>query len=240
MSLHFPFVILISANSEWQEVLTCLQSATVSRATLGEFLIKPINGEQDVFFHSGWGKISSAAVTQFAIQNRSPELIINLGTCGGLEGLAKIGETLLVDQTMNYDVIESMSDYTQALNYYSCKTDYFWIKDPLPKNTRRALLISADQDIQPKNFDLIAGQFHATCADWESNAIAWVANRNHIPWIILRSVSDLVGRETAETSGNVDLWRHRLPELMRALLETLPWYLSQFQENYLATFPRNS
>ena len=158
--------------------------------------------------------------------------MINLGTCGGLEGLAELGEILCVSETAFYDIFEGMADYAQAIEFYSSKADLSWLPEELPEHTRRARLVSADQDIQPEAYERLTREFGAVAADWESAAFAWVAKRNGIPWLILRGVSDLVSPTKAETAGNLSLWQARTDQIMEDLLNQLPWYLVRFAEQY--------
>ena len=44
-----------------------------------------------IFLHGGWGKINSWSA-QYAISRWDPKLVINLGTCGGFDGMVKRGE----------------------------------------------------------------------------------------------------------------------------------------------------
>ena len=186
-------------------------------------------GQHSLFFaHSGWGKTATAAVCQHLIDCYHPRLMINLGTCGGLEGYAQIGETLLAEETAMYDIVESMSDYAAALERYRVRADLSWLPAALPSGVRKARIVSADQDIQTQNFELIADYFQAPAADWESAAFAWTAAKNHTPWLILRGVSDLVSKDKAEAYQNVELWRQRTAEIMAKLAGLLPWFLDHF------------
>ncbi|RPI83169.1 MAG: hypothetical protein EHM41_16570 [Chloroflexi bacterium] len=45
------------------------------------------------------GKISAAASTQYIIDRWNPDLLINLGTCGGFEGCIERGAVVLVEKT---------------------------------------------------------------------------------------------------------------------------------------------
>ena len=47
---------------------------------------------------------------QYVIDKYSPDLIVNLGTCGGFEGVVEQGEIILVDKTYVYDIVELMGD----------------------------------------------------------------------------------------------------------------------------------
>ncbi len=158
------FVVLISADGEWAPTLEIQSPKQIEETPLGQtFVLESPNGLVR-YFHSGWGKISSAAATQYVIDTFHPELLVNLGTCGGLAGHVNIGEILLVRETVLYDVIESMADYTQAIDYYRSYADISWLTGPLPENTRISRMASADQDIRPQSYAKIFGEFGAPAA----------------------------------------------------------------------------
>ena len=226
------FVVLISADGEWQAVLHHTLSSIQHPTPYGNWFSQNIVHFSVIFMHAGWGKVSTAGACQFAIDAFQPQLMVNLGTCGGLEGLAELGEILCVSETAFYDIFEGMADYAQAIEFYSSKADLSWLPEELTEHTRRARLVSADQDIQPRAYERLTQEFGAVAADWESAAFAWVAKRNGIPWLILRGVSDLVSPTKAETAGNLSLWQARTDQIMEDLLNQLPWYLVRFAEQY--------
>ena len=226
------FVVLISADGEWQAVLHYALPSIQHPTPYGNWFSQNIVHFSVIFMHAGWGKVSTAGACQFAIDAFQPQLMVNLGTCGGLEGLAELGEILCVSETAFYDIYESMADYAQAIEFYSSKADLSWLPEELTEHTRRARLVSADQDIQPRAYERLTQEFGAVAADWESAAFAWVAKRNGIPWLILRGVSDLVSPTKAETAGNLSLWQARTDQIMEDLLNQLPWYLVRFAEQY--------
>ena len=226
------FVVLISADGEWQAVLHHTLSSIQHPTPYGNWFSQNIVHFSVIFMHAGWGKVSTAGACQFAIDAFQPQLMVNLGTCGGLEGLAELGEILCVSETAFYDIFEGMADYAQAIEFYSSKADLSWLPEELPEHTHRARLVSADQDIQPRAYERLTQEFGAVAADWESAAFAWVARRNGIPWLILRGVSDLVSPTKAETAGNLSLWQARTDQIMEDLLNQLPWYLVRFAEQH--------
>jgi len=213
MKPTYRFIILVSANSEWKSVLDCLHPERIGSTPFGSAFPAQAGRHQMLFAHGGWGKTASAAACQHLIDLYHPQLIVNLGTCGGLEGYANVGEILLVEETAMYDIVEGMSDYAAAIEHY------------------RTL---ADQDIQTQNVDLIANVFQAPAADWESAAIAWTAAKNKTPWLVLRGVSDLVSKEKAEAYHNVELWRERTNQIMADLLAVLPWFLDCFSAQMIS------
>ncbi len=223
--------VLVSANGEWEAVKAILQPTEIKQSPLGAYFQIEIEGQPCLFFHSGWGKIASAASTQYVIDHYQPELIINIGTCGGFSGPSQVGEILLVNETLIYDIVERMDDPVAALNHYRTKNNTSWITHPLPAGTRRARIASADQDIDFRAYDLLTKTHQTAAADWETGAFAWVAARNHTPWLALRAVSDLVSPQFSETDREVDLWRSRLAQLMAKILSDLPFYFSEFKRN---------
>ena len=223
--------VLVSANGDWNAVVSILQPALVQQSLPGAHFQAEINGQPCLFFHSGWGKVATAASTQYVIDKYQPELIINIGTCGGFSGMSQVGEILLITETVIYDIVERMGDPVAALNKYRTANDTSWITNALPEGTRRARIASADQDIDYTAFDLLTKTYQADAADWETGAFAWVAARNRTPWLALRAVSDLVSPERSETDNGVDLWRSRLDQLMRNVLADLPFYFTEFNKN---------
>ncbi|MBE0696125.1 MAG: hypothetical protein IH586_04310, partial [Anaerolineaceae bacterium] len=111
-------VILISANAEWRIVREYYPDAIIEKSPVGEFFNRTIAGLPVVFLHGGWGKISAAASTQFAVDRWHPLLLVNLGTCGGFAGYIQRGAILLVVRTLVYDIIEQMGDPQAAIDHY--------------------------------------------------------------------------------------------------------------------------
>jgi len=227
-------VVLVSAGAEWRAVKQILagQMLNLRQTPFGEtFNLSPLtfnlpSSANLTFLHGGWGKISAAATTQYAIDHLGADLLLNLGTCGGLDGRIETGDILLVEQTIVYDIIEQMGDPQAALDRYSVKLDTSWLEDiSLPPDVRRAPMLSADRDILREDVPMLIERFDAVAADWESGAIAWVADRNAIPCLILRGVTDLVSTESGEAYGNVELFRERTKTVMARLLEILPLFL---------------
>ena len=223
--------VLVSATGEWDAIVSILQPSSLQQSLPGAHFQTELAGRPCLFFHSGWGKIATAASTQYIIDQYHPELILNIGTCGGFSGFSEVGEILLVQETLIYDIVERMDNPVAALNHYRTKNDISWITDLLPSGTRKARIISADQDIDYASFDLLTTTHQADAADWETGAFAWVAALNHIPWLALRGVSDIVTPQGSETDNGVDLWRSRLDQLMRKILAELPFYFMEFERN---------
>ena len=222
--------ILISARSEWRAVLEYIDPPAKLQSPFGEYFLTTLEGQPVLFFHSGVGKITSAASTQYVIDQEHPQLIVNLGTCGGIAGEIEVGEIVLANETVLYDIYERMGDPDEAIRAYTTTLDLDFIQPPYPQPVRVCRLASADQDIDPQMLATLREKFHVAAADWESGAIAWVAKHNHTRCLILRGVTDLVSAEGDETyQGGIDQYHRAAGEVMRNLLNYLPDWLKKIK-----------
>lgn len=217
-------VVLISAIAEWNAVKPLFSDAKIRRFPFGECFDILIQDEHISFFHSGWGKIASAGSMQYVLDQYSPDLVVNLGTCGGFEGVVNQGDIILVDKTYVYDIVELMGDL-DIVSYYASSLDLNWLSEPYPFPVRRGLIASADSDLPPTKIPFLKSH-GAIAADWESAALAWVAQRNSARLLILRGVSDMVSEAGGEAYNNIEVFNERARGIMEQLIEQLPEWLN--------------
>jgi adenosylhomocysteine nucleosidase len=221
-------VVIVSADGEWRGIRRLFPLAVYQSSPFGEWFEARERGLaafRPVFFQGGWGKIAAAASTQYAIQRWRPDLIVNLGTCGGFAGEIERGEVILVERTVVYDIIERMADPEPYIAFYSTEIDLSWLREPAPPGARRGLLVSADRDLAPEDVEMLKARYGAQAGDWESGAIAWTAARNGTRLLILRGVSDLVSSAGGEAYGNIELFHQAAYEILSRLVDELPAWL---------------
>jgi adenosylhomocysteine nucleosidase len=216
-------VILISAIAEWNAVKPMFPNAKIEYFPYGECFNASVGSHSLGLFHSGWGKIASAGTVQYVIDTYSPDLIVNLGTCGGFEGVVEQGEVILVDRTYVYDIVELIGDLN-VTSYYASSLDLSWLAEPYPHPARRGMIASADRDLPPKKIPFLKSQ-GAIAADWESAALAWVAQKNNTHLLILRAVSDMVSEQGGEAYDNIEIFNQRAKAIMEELVRQLPDWL---------------
>ena len=232
---HLSVVTIISANTEWRAVRELYPDQDCQPSPYGEWfqvdLRTPHNTQYEtrntpiIFFLGGWGKIAAAASAQYAIDRWQPDLLVNLGTCGGFEGEIERGEIILAEKTLVYDIVEQMGDPDEAISHYTTQIDLSWLNQPYPQQVRRTLLLSADRDLLPEDLPLLQTRYGAVAGDWESGAIAYVAARNRVHTLILRGVTDLVGSGGGEAYGNFTLFESATAEIMSRLVKALPAWI---------------
>ena len=211
-------VVLISAQAEWRALEPLLAGAAVQPSPYGPWLVHLLGGRPVVFLHGGYGKVAAAGSTQYAIDRWHPELVINLGTAGGFgEGMA-VGDVVLADRTVIYDIVERMGDPEEAIADFATAVDVSRWPSRLRGRVRVAPLASADRDLAPEDLARLRTRYRALAGDWESGAIAFVAARNRTRVVILRAVSDLVGEGGSVTYGDVAAWERSTRTVMAALL----------------------
>lgn len=216
-------IVLVSAIAEWAGVKPLFPDAVFKTTPFGETSDVRLGAWNLTLMHSGWGKIASAASMQYVIDHHSPDLIVNLGTCGGFEGVSTRGDLILVDRAIVYDILELM-DEADITPYYASALDLGWLAETHPFPTRRGLIASADSDLLPEKIPFLRSK-GALAADWESAALAWVATKNNARLLILRMVSDLVSEKGGEAYGDITLFQERSMEIMKQLFEQLPGWL---------------
>lgn len=229
MKFDIEIVIIISADIEWKVLRNLLPSMRIHNSPLGEYFqytIESLPAEHKaIFFHGGWGKISAAASTQFVIDRWKPKLLINLGTCGGFNGRVDRGVIILADRTIVYDIFERMGDLDSHIEKYSTILDLSWLREPYPERVLKTLLISGDRDLDPGEVNELQAKYGAVAGDWESGAIAYVANLNNVPCLILRGVSDLVSESGGEAYEEASMFEDAARVIMNHLIKSLPEWI---------------
>jgi adenosylhomocysteine nucleosidase len=241
-------VVVISANIEWKTIRLQYPEVSIHHSPYGEWFYQtleiPTNEDRDshqgtdefvtqrgiqsihkikvVFFHGGWGKISAAASAQYIINRWSPDLLVNLGTCGGFQGEIERGTIILVEKTIVYDLIEQMADHDETISHYMTKIDLSWLGSDLPHDVCRSLLVSGDRDLVADDIPQLKAEYGAIAGDWESGAIAFVSARNNQRLLILRGVTDLVSEQGGEAYGNIQLFEKATGVILNRLVSALP------------------
>ncbi len=231
-------IVLISANVEWRAICQIFPKVKMQSSPMGDWFDTTVGedegqpGRPVIFFHGGWGKIAAAASTQYVIDRWAPQLLVNLGTCGGFEGEIGRGTILLVDRTVVYDIVEQMGDYDEHIAHYTTEIDLSWLKDDRKtldndRPIRRSLLVSGDRDLMVEDIPELKRRYGAVAGDWESGAIAFVAARNQTRLLILRGVTDLVGSQGGEAYGDIQFFVRATADVMKYLVGSLPGWLNR-------------
>jgi adenosylhomocysteine nucleosidase len=109
---------------EWEALKKVYPEENYRNSPWGEYFNKKIQDQNVLFFQEGWGKVSAAGATQYIIDKFNPEILINIGTCGGFEGEIERFDIVLADKTIIYDINEAMGDSKEAIADLLLKLTY--------------------------------------------------------------------------------------------------------------------
>jgi len=225
-------VVLISADIEWQVIRNLIKDCDISTSPYGEWMETRCNinavDQSIIFFHGGWGKIASAGSTQYVIDRWAPDLLINIGTCGGFENKISKGTIVLVNKTIVYDILEQMGDPFESISHYTTSLDLSWTNYDYPQEVVETLLVSGDRDLVPEEIPYLTEEFGAVAGDWESGAIAYIAARNGTKCLILRGVTDIVGTSGGEAYDDIEVFVEATRDVLERLIKALPDWLALF------------
>lgn len=156
-----------------------------------------------VVVRSGIGKVNMAICTQILIDVFKAEALINTGVAGGLYSELSIGDIVLSSEAMQHDMDATGFGYQKGeiprMDTYIFKAD-----EGLIKAAREACetvntdihcfvgrVVTGDQFIQSsEKKEQLIRDFGGYCAEMEGAAMAQVAFLNHIPFLIIRAISD--------------------------------------------------
>jgi adenosylhomocysteine nucleosidase len=219
---NVDFSVIVSADAEWAAIKPLFNNIRLEHSPYGEFFHTTIENRLIVVFQGGWGKVAAAASTQYVVDRFKPRYLINLGTCGGVEGRIQRFDVVAVERVIIYDVYEAMGNSSEAIAHYT--TD-LQVPESLPPSIIRTTLYSGDHDLTPSHLRELEKLFQPRVVDWESGAIAWVARRNRIPVLIIRGVTDLANVDKMEAQDNLSLFQENASHVMHKLVQELPLYL---------------
>jgi adenosylhomocysteine nucleosidase len=115
-------VVLISANAEWRAVKEIIPELNLQRSPFGEFAALVLDRWELTLFHGGWGKISAAATAQYVIDHWRPDLLLNLGTCGGFSGMVETGQIILTN-ALSYITFSNRWEMRRCTQHYATELD---------------------------------------------------------------------------------------------------------------------
>lgn len=159
-----------------------------------------ISNKTYILVRSGVGKVNSARTTQILIDKFEIEYIINLGSAGGLNDNLNIGDIVIGEKLIQHDF--DVTAFGREKGFIPETGKYFESDNTLLTNFENMQLNDikiikgtiASGDIfctSQKLKESIKKEFDADCVEMEGAAVAQVCYLNNVPFIVLRSISDM-------------------------------------------------
>ena len=193
--------------AEIKDIMENLEQKVISGVVIYQ---GTINGVKAILVQTGVGKVNAARTTQIVIDKYNVEYIINVGTAGGLNSKLNIGDIVIGKQLVQHDF--DITAFGHEKGYISgIGATFVSNKELVQKACKTAekldniniiLGIIASGDIfctETKMKEKIRNKFNADCVEMESAAVAQVCTLDKIPFIVIRSISDIPNGENTIT-----------------------------------------
>ncbi|NCB99631.1 MAG: 5'-methylthioadenosine/adenosylhomocysteine nucleosidase [Clostridia bacterium] len=168
-----------------------------------EFCQGICEGHQVVVVRSGIGKVNAAVCTQILVDIFRVDAIINTGVAGSLQNAINIGDIVVSTDALQHDMDATGFGYELGV-IPRMETSVFkadeGLADLAEKVCRevnpdiqvfRGRVVSGDQFVSSREVkDSLIKNFAGFCTEMEGAAIAQAAWLNHVPFLILRAISD--------------------------------------------------
>ncbi len=161
-----------------------------------------------IIVHSHAGEIRAAAATQMLISHFHVDMIINFGVVGGLTEAMSTTRICIVEKVVHYEFDTSAAD-GDPIGKYGDYPDIYIPVDPallkkavtLHPELVPVICASGDKFVaDPDKKRALHTDFHADICEMEAAGILYTCNRNKIPCMLIKIVSDSV------TGGAEEFW----------------------------------
>lgn len=204
-----PRVALIGAMDQEIELLKNSLHDAEARVVAGyPFYVGMLGGVEVVLLKSGIGKVNAAIGTALLLQQFDPDCVINTGSAGGFDTQLDVGDVVISDEVRHHDVDVTIFGYEpgQVPGLPAAFT-----ADPLLArmaeeciaqmphvNTVRGLIATGDSFMNcPERVAKTRALFPSMKAvEMEAAAIAQTCHQFGVPFIIIRALSDIAGKES--------------------------------------------
>ncbi len=184
---------------------------TVKKANL-EFCEGTIGQNAVVIVKSGIGKVNAGICVQILVDDFQVTHVLNTGVAGSLNNDINIGDIVVSTDAMYHDVDATIFGYAKGevpqMGIASFPADET-LRAAAVKAVQEAAsdvsvfegrVVSGDQFIASREKkNQIADDFKGYCCEMEGAAIAQAAYANHLPFVIIRAISDKADESVQES-----------------------------------------
>ncbi len=219
--------IIGAMDSEVDNLLARMEEVTLHTVAGRQFAAGRLAGQEAVVVKSGIGKVAAAITAQLLIDRFGVDTLLNTGMAGGLDARLEVGDLVVATAALQHDF--DLTAFGHAPGYLYGEDDChptLFTADPalvetalevatqvLPAESKAITGLVASGDIFVDDSTLkrwLITVFGAAAAEMEGAAIAQVAEANGVPFLILRTVSDLAEKEAHVSFDELERYVGRL------------------------------
>lgn len=196
------------------EIALLKQQLTSSRTELlggYTFYLGELAGKNIVLVQSGIGKVAAAVATTLMISQFKPDCIINTGSAGGFDPELNVGDVVISTEVRHHDVDVTAFGYEMG---QVPKMPAAFVAHPVLVaaaeqsiaalgfcKTKKGLVATGDSFMcNPERIAQTRQQFPTMLAvEMEGAAIAQACHMLDTPFVVIRSLSDIAGKESPDS-----------------------------------------
>ena len=200
---------IIGAMDEEVSILKAkLQNIETTIIAGCEFYQGELNGKNVILTKSGIGKVAAAVATTLLLERFQPDIIINTGSAGGYDTNLNVGDIVISTEVRFHDV--DLTAFGYEIGQMAQLPPAFEADKKLIKVAQDAAQTIKDLNItqglictgdifmaDPKKAEIARNNFPTMAAcEMEAAAIAQVCHQFDVPFVIIRSLSDIAGKKS--------------------------------------------
>ncbi|WP_445401501.1 5'-methylthioadenosine/S-adenosylhomocysteine nucleosidase [Zobellella sp. An-6] len=212
-----------------------LEQAKTTKVAGCEFYQGQLAGRKVVLTRSGIGKVAASVATTLLLERFAPALVINTGSAGGFDPTLHVGDVVVSDEVRFHDVDVTAFGYEMG---QMAQQPAAFAADPALIALARECL-AGQQEIRSAVGLICTGdqfmhredQLNRAVTDFplmkacemEAAAIAQVCHQFQVPFVVVRALSDIAGKEQAQSfEAFLEVAARHSSAMVLAMVERLP------------------
>ncbi|MEH6452452.1 MAG: 5'-methylthioadenosine/S-adenosylhomocysteine nucleosidase [Psychromonas sp.] len=200
---------IIGAMDEEVSILKAKLTNMVTTVIAGcEFYQGELNGKNVILTKSGIGKVAASVATTLLLEKFNPDRIINTGSAGGYNTELNVGDIVISTEVRFHDVDLTAFGYeigqmAQLPAAFEANKDLIDVAQDAAQSIEglkiiQGLICTGDIFMaDPVKAEIALNNFPTMAAcEMEAAAIAQVCYQFEVPFVIIRSLSDIAGKKS--------------------------------------------
>ena len=182
-----------------------------------------------VLVECGIGKVNAARCTQIVIDNIKVDYVLNVGVAGGVSKKVNIGDVVIGDKLIQHDFDLRPFNYERGYipnvgKFIPCDEYLVRLASEIKLDVNSLVRTIASGDIfvtEDTMGEKINNKFDALCVEMEGASIAQICYLSHIPFLVIRSISDSPNKEANNYKTFDEFLEHSANVASKFLLELI-------------------
>lgn len=203
-------IAVIGAMEQEVELLRKkIENAETKEIANSEFTIGTYRNHEVILLKSGIGKVNAAMTTAILLSEYKPDYVINTGSAGGYDPTLSVGAIVISDEVRHHDVDVTAFGYEMGQvpqlpaafksDAHLMKLAEEAVKEIGEHEAATGLIATGDIFMHnPEKVEEVRGHFpQMKACEMEAAAVAQVCHQFEVPFVVIRSLSDIAGKESS-------------------------------------------